>query len=54
MALTGTHFVRGLRSAFQKATKLWPRTGHRMEVRRQALKLRWWGLRHDTEVGAST
>ena len=41
MALTGTHLVRGLRSAFQKAKHLWPAVGDRMEVRWQALKLRF-------------
>lgn len=46
MAITGTHLVRTLRSTMQKARSLWPRTRDRMEVRRQALKLRWWGHRH--------
>lgn len=46
MALTGTHHVRALRSALQKAKRTWPQTGPRMEVRRQALKLRYWGERH--------
>jgi len=45
MALTGTHLVRVLRSALQAAKHFWPHVGDRMEVRRQALKLRHWGLR---------
>ncbi len=49
MPLEGSHFVRPLRSALQKARKRWPRTGPRMEVRRQALKLRWWGERHSDD-----
>ena len=53
MGVTGTHFVRPLRSAFQKARKLWPAAGPRMEVRRQALKLRFWGQRHEAGTDAS-
>jgi hypothetical protein len=49
MPITGTHFVRVLRSGLQKARHLWPKIGDRMEVRRQALKLRFWGDRHDEE-----
>lgn len=49
MPLTGTHFVRALRSALQKAKHTWPKVGDRMEVRRQALKLRYWGTRHDED-----
>lgn len=45
MALTGTHFVRVLRSALQSAKRFWPKVGDRMEVRRNALKLRHWGSR---------
>jgi hypothetical protein len=46
MALTGTHLVRVLRSGLQGARHFWPRVGDRMEVRRNALKLRFWGQRH--------
>ena len=46
MALSGTHHVRALRSALQKAKRTWTVVGDRMEVRRQALKLRFWGERH--------
>lgn len=54
MALTGTHLVRGVRSAFQKAKRMWPATKDRMEVRRQALKLRFWGERHTAVIGSET
>lgn len=50
MALTGTHLVRVLRSALQKAKRTWPAVGDRMEVRRQTLKLRFWGERHPGSV----
>ena len=52
MALVGTNLVRALRSALQKAKRTWPRVGDRMEVRRQALKLRAWNERHNN--GAET
>jgi len=45
VSLTGTHHVRALKSALKKAKHLWPATGARMEVRRQTLKLRFWGVR---------
>jgi hypothetical protein len=45
MALTGTHLVRALRSALQSARHFWSRVGDRMEVRHNALKLRYWGER---------
>lgn len=45
MSLNGTHLVRALRSALQSAKHFWPRVGDRMEVRRNALKLRHWGQR---------
>lgn len=51
MALSGTHHVRALRSALQKAKGTWPTVGDRMEVRRQALKLRFWGERHNNGSG---
>lgn len=46
MPLNGTHHVRALKSALQAAKDYWPKTQHRMEVRRHALKLRYWGDRH--------
>ena len=45
MAIGGTHLVRVLRSGLQSAKHFWPRVGDRMEVRRNALKLRQWGTR---------
>jgi hypothetical protein len=45
MSLTGTHLVRVLRSGLQSAKHFWPKVGDRMEVRRNALKLRHWGTR---------
>ena len=54
MSLSGTHHVRAIKSALHKARrKYWPQTGPRMEVRRQALKLRFWGDRHRDSVGSS-
>jgi hypothetical protein len=49
MTITGTHFVRALRSAFQSAKYYWPKAKDRMEVRRQALKLRFWGIRAEAD-----
>lgn len=46
MALTGTNFVRFTRHGLQAARRSWPTTGDRFEVRRQALKLKWWDERH--------
>jgi hypothetical protein len=51
MAVTGTHLVRMTRHGLQSARKLWPKTRDRFEVRRQALKLRFWGERHEHEPG---
>jgi hypothetical protein len=50
MAVTGTHLVRALRSALQSAKYYWPKVGDRMEVRRSALKLMFWGMRNETEA----
>jgi adenosylcobinamide-phosphate synthase len=50
MSLTGTHFVRVLRSALQSAKYFWPQVGPRMEIRRNALKLRHWGSRDSQTV----
>ena len=46
MAVTGTNFVRFTRHGLQSARDAWTRTGDRFEVRRQALKLRFWDDRH--------
>jgi len=43
---TGTNFVRATRHGLQLARKIWPITGDRFEIRRQALKLRFWDERH--------
>lgn len=43
VGLTGTHHVRGVLAAFAQAQRHWPKTSVRMEVRRHALKLRYWG-----------
>lgn len=45
-SLTGSHWVRLLGAAAQDAKILWPATRHRMEVRRNALKLRFWPEQH--------
>lgn len=41
--LTGTNYVRVIRPAFQDVKRLLPHMRHRAELRRQALKLRFWG-----------
>jgi hypothetical protein len=46
MTITGVNFVRVTRHDLQLARKLWPVTGDRFEIRRQALKLRFWDERH--------
>src|SRR5262245_1787553 len=53
MSLYGTHFVRALRSALQAAKHFWPKVGDRMDVRRHALKLRFWGERHEKDDQAA-
>lgn len=47
--LTGTYFVRGSTAAFWEARKHWPKTRHRMEIRRHALKLRFWPEKRPTD-----
>ena len=44
--LRGRYWVRLITSAMFDAQKLWPRTRNRMEVRRHALKLRYWPESH--------
>ncbi len=46
MALSGVNFVRFTRHGLQAIRAYWARTGDRFEVRRQALKLRFWDERH--------
>jgi hypothetical protein len=44
--LTGNYRVRGIRSAFSDVCRLCPKMKHRMEIRRHALKLRYWPKTH--------
>ena len=46
MALTGCNFVRFTRHGFQAIRHGWTKIGDRYEVRRQALKLKFWDERH--------
>lgn len=46
MAITGTNFVRFTRHGLQAIRRSWAKIGDRFEVRRQALKLRFWDERH--------
>ena len=41
--LTGTHYVRVIRPAFQDARRMLPQMRDRAVLRRHALKLRFWG-----------
>jgi len=47
--LSGTHHVRAISPAFDDASWLFRRTRDRMEVRRHALKLRYWPEMHPTD-----
>lgn len=47
--LTGNYHVRAIRPAFQDAHHWFPRTRDRAEVRRHALKLRFWPQRYPTD-----
>ena len=51
MALTGCNFVRMTRHGLQAARRHWKSTRHRFEIRRHALKLRFWDDRHLHPVG---
>lgn len=42
-SMTGLHYVRAVRSAFQDAQRLFPNMCDRAELRRQALKMRFFG-----------
>src|SRR5947209_11066289 len=46
MALTGVNFVRFARHGLHAIRAYWSNIGDRFEVRRQALKLRFWDERH--------
>ncbi len=49
MSLTGRYRIRALRAALDDVRRLCPRTGDRMEIRRHALKLRYWPEHHPTD-----
>jgi hypothetical protein len=51
MAITGCNFVRFTRHGLQSIRSYWSRVGDRFEVRRQALKLRFWDERHEHGPG---
>ena len=46
MSVTGCNFVRFTRHGLQAIRAYWGKIGDRFEVRRQALKLRFWDERH--------
>jgi hypothetical protein len=48
--IKGSFFVRATRSALSDVDHLFPRISDRMEIRRQALKLRYWPAPVTTEV----
>lgn len=48
-SMTGTHYVRAVRPAFQDAHKWLPHKRDRALLRRQALKLRFWGDDRSTD-----
>lgn len=48
-SMTGTHYVRAIRPAFQDARKWLPKMSDRAELRRQVLKLRFWGTDGDIQ-----
>jgi hypothetical protein len=51
MAITGCNFVRFTRHGLQSIRGYWSTIGDRFEVRRQALKLRFWDERHEHGPG---
>lgn len=51
--LTGSHRVRVFGPAMWEARKRWPRARDRMEVRRHALKLRYWPEPHPRDEGGT-
>ena len=51
MAITGANFVRFSRHGLQSIRGDWPRLRDRFEVRRQALKLKFWDDRHTHPPG---
>jgi len=51
MALTGCNFVRFSRHGLQAIRKTWKKCGDQFEIRRQALKLRFWDERQQHPPG---
>lgn len=51
MSITGTNFVRFTRHGLQSIRGYWSQIGDRFEVRRQALKLRFWDERREHGPG---
>jgi hypothetical protein len=51
MAIIGCNFVRFTRHGLQSIRGHWSKTGDRFEIRRQALKLRFWDERHEHGPG---
>ncbi|WP_162665911.1 hypothetical protein [Gemmata massiliana] len=51
MAVTGCNFVRFTRHGLQSIRAYWNKLGDKFEVRRQALKLRYWDERHEHGAG---
>ena len=51
MSVTGCNFVRFTRHGLQAIRAYWEKIGDRFEVRRQALKLRFWDERHTHSTG---
>src|SRR5438552_663523 len=51
--LSGRYWVRVFGPALWEASKPWPRTRDRMEVRRHALKLRFWPERNPQNEGGT-
>ena len=51
MAITGSNFVRFTRHGLQSIRGVWKHIGDRFEIRRQALKLRFWDERHLHDPG---
>jgi hypothetical protein len=51
MPITGCNFVRFTRHGLQSIRGFWNQIGDRFEIRRQALKLRFWDERHTHSPG---
>ena len=51
--LTGNYLVRGIRPGFHDAKKWFPRKSDEMDVRRHALKLRFWPSQSPVDEGGN-